>query len=264
MGLLGKYVAARWASRGPGGPDGGADGGGGLALFALIVGGIMAVFLLLGYVLTGVGSFVYGTVRPVLMVAPTASVVVGGVLLGGLLAVVPRYPPETARKVLTSDGNGTDTGAFYARNLSIVGLMFVVGFVVVRTEGGLAGELIQGVTDSAVVLLVGNLAYAGAFFYVIYKFFHLPYRYHRLLRYAPYGTVYTIVTLFPVTATVVISAFDLPVEVVDAPLSSPIAIAFLAGLVTIPYALPLAFVKFRAEPRILTRTGPDADGRQDT
>ena len=65
--------------------------------------------------------------------------------------------------------------------------------------------------------------------------------------------VYTIATLFPVTASLLISVFDFPVEIVDAPLSSRIAIVFRASLVAIPYLLPLVFVKLQAEPHILSK-----------
>ena len=135
IGIFGKYMAARRVSSGPGGSDSGDDGSG-LVLFFAFVGGTMAVFLLLGYVLTGIGSLIYDTVRPVLLIAPEPSVIAGGVLIGSILVTIPGYSPETAKRILTSENTEEETNGFYIRNLMVVGPMSVVGFIIVNTGGG--------------------------------------------------------------------------------------------------------------------------------
>lgn len=241
---LNEYVAYRVAARGR-------EGDPALGLFFGILMMGMAACAAVGFVFTTVGTFIYTTVRPVLLIAPKLSVVLGGVLLGSVLFALPAYTDETAARMVRGE-DGDDTTGFYVRHLSVLVLMTVTVFLVLVFEAdvNLPKTFLAQYTDHAAVGIVGLLFYMVAFPYTLYQLFHLPYRYHRLLRRAPYGTLYSLVTVFPLTATLVATFFNIHVTIVDAPVWSPIAIVFIGCLVAVPYGVPLILVKFQAEPYI--------------
>lgn len=238
MGALGKYLAYRWVTEGRG--DGG--GSGALVIFLGIIAGILLILYAIQTAVEAITSATYSAVRPVLLLSPNVSALVGGILLAGAIAIVARYPPETAREVL-QPGDRSSTAWFYLKSLALVGFINGYVYALLLSEGDsvMASWWLHDVTGNALVHLVGNLVGIVVFFYVLYKLVHLPYRYHRLVKYAPYGTLLTVLSLLPVTAGILPAAFDLPVYSPDVP---------AAVVVNVPYVLPLVFVKFGAEPRI--------------
>ena len=83
-----------------------------------------------------------------------------------------------------------------------------------------------------------------AIFYALLQIVRLPYRYHRLLRRAPWGGAASIIVLLPVTATAVGEGFDLPFIGVE---NHAVGVVFLLA----PYLGGLVLVKLLAEPHIL-------------
>ena len=254
MGALGKYVAYRWVTRG----EGGSGGSGALVIFMAIFVGILLIVYALQTIFEFILSTIYATVRPVLLLAPNVSAIVGGILLAGVIAIIARYPPETAREIL-QPSESVGTGWFYLKCLLLVGFIngYMYALLISESDSVMASWWLRHVTGNALVHLVGNLVGVVVFFYVLYKLVHLPYRYHRLVKYAPYGAFLTVLSLLPVTVGIVPTAFDLTTGIPELP---------PAIMLNIPYVLPLVFVKFGAEPRILahdqrgSEAGSSADG----
>lgn len=260
MGLLGKAAAVRWISQGRGG--GGDDGGAGLVL--VIIAAVMGAVLLVTAALTKfvqiVTSVLYATLRPILIVAPRVSVIVCGIAVAGMLALMPKYAPATAKAVLT-DEDSRDTSGFYTKGLVIVGLLLVANYLVVVERTGFITSLFAGYIPHPIFHGILNLIWGIIFFYLLcYKIFHLPYRCHRLLGHATYGRFVSIGTLFPLTALVVAGGFGLPLGL-DLPVTALSSFALSSGIIISVHALPLVFVKTLAEEPILQL---ETDERKDT
>lgn len=250
MGLLGKYAAYRWLSNSD---DGGGGGDGDVGLVLLIVGAVMGAIILVGLVLKFLGEFLYNIIRPILMISPFLSAILSSLLISSLLLLVARYPPETAKTILYHENSDDNPRSFYTSAVLVVGLILGVLTHVVRTEGDpimdftWAGEWI-GIP----LTLIMNLAFGIAFFYALYKLFQLPYRYHRLMQYAPSGRVYTIVMVFPLALMIVISLFNLPTPTITLLGIDVIGGGLIASVILLTYIAPIAIIRYRAEAHIIT------------
>jgi hypothetical protein len=232
MGWLNKYFAYRWVSSGSG-----AGGGGGLALFLLIVGGFIGVLFVFGYVLNAILAFLYGTSRSILGVAPLVTVPIAGILVARTIAAMPAYEPEAAVEILRGEKEDS-TFLFYLKGALIFGFIIIAGWA-----------FFDGVISDP----YGPIE-AGIAMYFLYKIVHLPYRYTRLLRHAPQGTRLMTVCLFPTVTGMLwgIYGFDSGFSP-GGLLSSAATYSILIGIL-VPYVLPLALIKLRAEPHILPQS----------
>ncbi len=221
MGLFEKYIAYQWMSSGDG--DGGDSDG--IAVF-VIIGAIIAALAGIVWAMTAILSivwnFVYGLVRPVLVVFPPVTVPLAVILIGWLFTLIGPYPTEKMEAFL----DGTDDKlSFTGRS---VWALIAINSIFIMAQFDLFPEA------NGVVGIIFGLVVALFLLYGLYEVFHLPYRCIRLLLHAPDGTRYVIAFLSPVIFLIVSGAFNVPLNipiVSSIRLNSEIAVA--VGALTI-------------------------------
>lgn len=190
----------------------------------LILVGLVFFFLFM-LALEAALSFLYNTIRGVLMVSPVLSTLLGGLGLAlVLLAFTGAYSPEQASEYLSNKEN-------FVRNTSLS--VAAVAILFTMTEyGPLAGPSGESGIPVISFLIVGFTCYC---LYCLYKS-------TKLVGSLPDGNRYQFAILFPITASLVQVTFSLPVY-------TPLEYLLSVGLiVAIPFAI--AAVHFRVKPHL--------------
>lgn len=219
MGFWEKYAAFQWLRNDK--PSGGGPPGD-LALVAgillLLFGATYAIIRAVGFTV----EVVYTTVRPVLLTAPNAAAITLGVGFAVILLLPGGYPRETAETILTN-GDGQSIGWFAFKSFFFVGLMNGFVYVMLLSER-IAKEYPEadGIdvlfsipplipTGSAGLDALQEMGFMFFFSYLIlYKLYHLPYRFYRLVAVPPYGRLLALICLLPMTVPLAAYAFALP------------------------------------------------------
>lgn len=238
MGFLEKYAAYRWVSSGD--PDSGGGGGTALVVIFLVFGAIFGGLLVLNFVASSVIDAIFTYVRPIFLIAPDVTPVVAALPIVAVLALLPGYERETAERILAPNGSST---WFYVKSVLLISFINLYVY-------GLSTGFRRTLQESGHPVLGSGAFYAVwtvAIFYWIYKFFHLPYRYHRLIRHAPKGYLLSVIFSLPIVTSAIVVLLRVPIFYAESGVSFALALnsAFVLGVL---------FVKFGAEPRILGST----------
>ncbi|WP_311172651.1 hypothetical protein [Halobellus ordinarius] len=254
MGLLGKYAVYQWVSGGNGG-GGDSDGIAVLVIIGAIIAAIAGILWAVTTILSIVWNFIYGLVRPVLIVFPPVTVPLAVILIGWLFTLIGPYPTEKMEAFL----DGTDDKlSFTGRSawaLIAINSIFIMGQFDLFPEA------------NGVVGIIFALVVALFLLYGLYEVFHLPYRCTRLLLHAPGGTRYVIAFLSPVIFMLVSGAFNVSLNIpVVSSISLNSEIAVAVGALTILNATYLGGVLavlwkqdeiHRESPQTKSDTHPD-------
>lgn len=234
MGILEKAVAYRWATQGRGGGD---DGMGPLGLILVILMGFFLLMLAIQMVL----SFLYNSIRNVLLIAPNLTAIILGFLLAVLLvALIPSHSTEQASKYLSGKSN------FTLRAVTTLVLLY-----------GILGGMIMGTIpepDETSGVPILSFLLVGAFFCYLYY----TYQSAKLVGSLPKATQYRLAILFPLTTGITVTLFDLPIY-------TPIEYIVFLGL-SAAFPLGILLVQYRVEPLLsgleLSKQNSDSNSSQ--
>lgn len=219
MGLLEKAIAYRWVSQGRGGDDG-------MGPLGLVLVGLVLFFLFM-LAVEAFLSFLYDTIRGVLMISPVLSTLLVGFGFALLiLALTSSYSPEQASEYLSSKEDFVTNASLSVAALAIVFL---------ATEyGPLAGPNEESGVPIISFIIVGLTCYC---LYCLYQS-------TKLVGSLPNGSRYQLAILFPIAASIVQLTFSLPIYT---PLEYLLSGGFIAAL---PSAI--AIVYYRVKPYLDT------------
>lgn len=198
MGFLGKYATYRWVTAGRGGGD---SGGSGLVLIFALFAGIIGVLWAVSTLLSFVWSLIYGFVRPLLLVFPPVTIPLAVVLVGWPFTWLSPYSAEKTTAFLDGTGDTLSFAVSTVWAVTAINVMILTGHYEAFPEP-------NGIVGMILALVVAFLLLYG-----VYELFHFPYRSFKLLLHAPRGSVYVIALLSPMSATLITSAFNVPLNI---------------------------------------------------
>lgn len=225
MGFLEKAFAYRWATRGNGGGD---EGMNPLALVMIALVGVMLLVIAIEAAL----SFLYETIRSLLLLVPNLGAIVLAVFLAGIaITLVSPATPARASEFLSDKGSNFVTK-------SVVATVALTAFGL-----GMDANVIPEPGESGGVPII-SFALLAVFFYYVYCI----YLANKLAGAAPNGPRYRVAMLFPISFMIVAEGFALPVS----PILAVYELSEILSLLTVysPLLIGLAIVKYRVEPAL--------------